>query len=289
MRKPLLAVSALVASVLLAACSTAGTATTLRQFVGSVGSQQYVQLHMTGSVTGHVSTSEAQAIRELSIDVHAENPSGGSVTAANQNASVEVLINVGTTAVADIRLVDSALYFKLDLTGLSTVPGMHITPTELAAAQLFLGGRWFEVPRSVVQQFAPPPTRQAVAQSSQIEARVIDALAQYIDTSHSTKTSNGFTESGTIRRLESAFLPLASQIVHRQIAPVAAPGTYALRLSTSGTTVKGVSLSITVPNGSAGTATVTFTMTIEHNAVSVVAPTGATSITPQFLKDLSGG
>lgn len=287
MRKTLVGVSALVAAIALAACTSATTATTIKQFVGSIGSQQYVQVHLTARVTGQVPADRARVLDELSIDVHAANPTGGSVTAADQNASVEILVNLGSATLADVRIVDSTLYAKVDLAALGSVPGVGIPPLELAAAQLFLGGRWFELPRSVVQHLAPPPTRQEIATSSQIEARVIDALARYIDSSRHAKTAGEFTESGSIRQLESALLPVVSGVEHRQIAPVAVPGSYVLRLSTSGTTVKGVTLSVTAPTATGGVATATFTMTVTHDPVSVVAPAGATAITPQLFRDLS--
>jgi len=293
MRRALVAGIVLSASIFLASCGSNSTATTLKEFVASFGSQPYVQVHLTVSTTGHGVEKAAPIEKQFSLDIHAENPSGGSLAQANGNASVELLLHLGDTTLADVRIVGKTLYFKIDLSGLSTIPGIHIPQGQLQAVNLVFGGRWFEIPQDVLAQLAPKPSRQQVAQSSAIEAQVVDALAKFIDSSHYTKSSSGFTESGSIQKLEEALGPTFAGIAHKAYKPTSVAGTYTVKLSTSGSTVTGVSVSVTAPFGTSGNATGTVTAKVSHDAVTVSAPTGATTITPQLIRELeasgSGG
>ncbi|HXW39505.1 MAG TPA: hypothetical protein VEJ44_07405, partial [Acidimicrobiales bacterium] len=212
MRKALLAGCVLAASACLAACGGGSTATTLKQFVASFGSQQYSQITLTATFTGAGSTTVGPILGQFSIVVNAENPTGAPLSEANGNANVQILVNHGTTTLADLREVGSSLYFKVDVAGLASVPGLHISPSELAVVQLVIGGRWFEVPKSLIESVLPRASAQQVAQTRAIEAKVIDALAKYIDASHYVKTSNGFSESGSIQKLESSLAPTFASI-----------------------------------------------------------------------------
>jgi hypothetical protein len=54
----------------------------------------------------------------------------------------------------------------------------------------------------------------------------------------------------------------------------------------SGVTATGGSIEITAPSGSSGNASVGIHAAVTHDADTVVAPTGATIITPSLLKSL---
>ena len=74
MRRALVAGIVLSASIFLASCGSNSTATTLKEFVASFGSQQYVQVHLTVSTTGHGVEKAAPIEKQFSLDIHAENP-----------------------------------------------------------------------------------------------------------------------------------------------------------------------------------------------------------------------
>jgi hypothetical protein len=88
-----------------------------------------------------------------------------------------------------------------------------------------------------------------------------------------------------------AVLPTIESIDPSAASSVGAvPGTYTLTLMNNGSVATGGSVSITAPEGSggSGSATVSLSATVTHNNDAIVAPTGATVITPALIQQLLG-
>ncbi|MEO9181551.1 MAG: hypothetical protein ABI298_07885 [Acidimicrobiales bacterium] len=290
MRK-IVIVGVVASSLGLAAC---GSSASINDTVASLGSSSTVQVHLTATASGQGVSAEAQSIlKQVSMDVNYATTNGSPITDAGKAIDTQVTLNYGGSALLDLRSIDQNFYVEFDLTSLSNIPGLGISAQELASAQLVLGGRWFELPYSVLKSYAKKlatsPSEAQIAQEKSIDNKVLDALASLIDSTHSTTlASGGYTETGTLDSVVQALLPTLNTVTHMTIpAPKNVKGTYTLTLNASGTTATGASIVIAAPNGTQGDATVGLHATIAHNNVTVAAPTGATIITPALIKQLS--
>ncbi len=104
-------------------------------------------------------TAEAQKVLNvLSMDVRYASTSGGPLSQSNAKADSEVTFNEGATPLLDLRAINANIYVELDLSTISAIPGLPLTTqdqTELADLQLLLGGKWFEVPSSLIASEVP--------------------------------------------------------------------------------------------------------------------------------------
>jgi hypothetical protein len=295
-RKSLWIGVAVAAALALSACSStpAGKKAAINQFVGSFGSSPDVQVHLTAGFTGPTSANAARIqriLKEISVDVRASNPSGAPLSQAGGTANSEVLVNYGTTSLIDLREVDSNLFVKVDVAALAAIPGVNLPSAEVAGAALVIGGRWFELPKtlfsSLVRTSQVPKAQLATDQA--VEAKVLDALSSLIDTTSSKTIPNGYSETGTLASVRQALLPALSGLTHATTLPKVPKGTYTLTLTTSGSTVSGVSISVTAPSIGSTTATGTLTATVAHDDVTIGAPSPVTKITPSLLAGLGLG
>ncbi len=287
MRRLLVVLGVVVASLGLSACGSS-TKATINESVASLGASTYLQIHLTGAVSGAGMASAQKVLKGMSVDMRYQNPSGGPLSQANDKVNGEVVFNVAGQAFADIRVVDSNVYLKVDLSSLTSIPGLNVTPAQLASAQLLLGGRWFELSKDLLTSLAAPSAAASKARAAANQAvarRVIDAIVGVIDSTPAKALSGGgYSETGTLKSIADAVAPTIQSITHSTKGPGSVKGTYTLTLTTSGTTATGASISITAPNGSKGDATVSLSATVAHANDAVAAPSGATLITPALLK-----
>ena len=293
MRKSLLVGAALASSIALAACTSTvqSTKASVKEMVASFGSQPYTQVSFTAGFTGAgASSTEQSVLNDLSLSLHLQSASGAALSQSQGNVNVELLANVGTKTFLDIRQVGANVYVLLNATALSGAPGLKVSSAELAGFQLFFGGRWFELPKSLLDEISPRTAAGATpgigAADHAAEARIIDAITRLISTSSHTSLANGVLESGTLANLQRAFEPTIAGIANRVLRPTASPGTYKLVLTTSGSSVTGLSVSVTAPNGTKGNATGTVTAKVSHDSDSVTVPTGATVVSKQLISEL---
>ncbi len=251
-------------------------------------------MHLTATASGQGVSAEAQSIlKQVSMDVNYATTNGSQITDAGKAIDTQVTLNYGSSAVLDLRSINQNFYVEFNLTSLSNIPGLGVSAQDLASAQLVLGGRWFELPYSVLKSYAKKlatsPSEAQIAKEKSIDNKVLDALASLIDSTPSTTlASGGYTETGTIDSVVKALLPTLNSVTHMTIpTPKNVKGTYTLTLNASGTTATGASIVITAPNGTQGNASVGLHATIAHNNVTITAPTGATVITPALIKQLS--
>ena len=294
MRKSVLISSGLIAAALaLSACgsSPAAKKEAINQFVASFGASPDVQVHLTASFSGPTTANSARVqkiLKEISMDVNVSNPSGAPLSQASGKANSEILFNYGSKSFIDLRDVDSNLYVKVDVSALASIPGTNISSAQAAEVQLVFGGRWFELPKglfdSLVHTTKVPKAKLAADEA--VEAKVLDAVSNLIDTTSYKTLSNGYSETGTLTSVVRALAPAFSSVTRTTTTPKPTKGTYTLTLTTSGSAVSGLSISVTAPYNKTAMATGAISATIAHDSVSITAPSPVTKITPSLLSTL---
>jgi hypothetical protein len=295
-RKIVLILGVVVASLGLSACGS-GTKATIDSSVASLGAQPDLQIHFTASVSG-AGTSEAQKVLSvISMDTLYSNPSGGPLSQASGKANGEVIFNVGTKPLLDLRTIDSNIYLEIDLSAVNQIPGLPLTSqdqTELGALQLLFSNKWFEVPSKLITSELPSSaaTKAKSAQDQAVERKVFDALSKLIDDGHATAlSSGGYSETGTLESVLKAILPTITSLDPSAASSLhTVPGTYTLTLTNAGSTATSGSISITAPEGSGspGNATVTLKAAVTHDSDAIVVPSNVTVITPALIQQLEG-
>jgi hypothetical protein len=295
-RKSVLILGVVVASLGLSACGS-GAKATIDSSVASLGAQSDLQVHFTASVSG-AGTAEAQKVLNvLSVDTDYASANGTPLSQSKGATNGDVTVNIGDKVLLDLRAINSNLYVQLDLTAINAIPGLPITSqdqSELAALQLFLGGKWFELPTKLLTKELPTSDalKAKSAQEQALDRKLFDALSNLIDNGHAKSlSSGGYSETGTLESVVKAVLPTIESIDPSAASSVGAvPGTYTLTLMNNGSVATGGSVSITAPEGSGGSgdATVSLSATVTHNNNAIVAPTGATVITPALIQQLLG-
>jgi hypothetical protein len=285
-----------VASLGLSACGS-GTKATIDSSIASLGAQPDLQIHFTASASG-TGTAEAQKVLSvISMDTRYSTPSGGPLSQANGKANGEVIFNVGTKPLLDLRTIDSNIYVEIDLSSVNQIPGLPLTSqdqAELGALQLFLSNKWFEVPSKLITSEVPKSSasKAKAAQDQAIERKIFDALSKLIDNGHATAlASGGYSETGTLESVLKAVLPtIASLDPSAASSAHTVPGTYTLTLTNAGSTATSGSISITAPEGSGspGNATVTLKAAVTHDSDAIDVPANVTVITPALIQQLEG-
>jgi hypothetical protein len=285
MKKSLIVVFA-AAALGLSAC---GATATLNGAVSSLGSSPDLQVHVTASVSGAGTAQEQQELSALSLDVDYANPTGANLSQSDGKANAELIVNAGGSALVDLREVNDALYLEVNVSALSNIPSINLSASDLAAAQLLLGGRWFEIPISLLTSLSPD-TAKIHAQTSKEQAaakKIADALEKLIDTTpYTTLSGGGYSQTGSLQSVLQALLPTIESLGGSAPNLATVKGSYTLSLTTSGSTATGGSITITAPNGTQGNASVTLTATVAHASDAIVAPTGATVVTRALLNSL---
>jgi hypothetical protein len=269
--------------------SACGATASLNGAVASLGSSPDLQVHVTMSASGAGTASAQPVLNALSLDVDYANPSDSALSQSGGKANVEMIVNAGGAPFVDVREVDNALYLEVNVNALSNIPSVHLSASDLAAAQLLLGGRWFEVPTSLLtSSFPETSTIKANAAKEQVAAKKIaDALEKLIDTTPSTTLAGGgYSQTGTLASVVKAVLPAIQSLSGSTGTVSSVKGTYQLTLTTSGATATGTSVTITAPNGTQGNASVTLTATIAHASDSIAAPANPTVVTRSMLEGL---
>ena len=287
MRRLLLITGVIAASLGLSACGTSTTAS-INQSVASLGASAFLQVHLTGSVADAGVMRARPVLKSLSVDMRYENPSGGPLSQSSDKAHVEVVVNLRGRALADLREVGSNIYVKVDLSSLPTFPGVNITPEQIAAAQLVVGGRWFELSKSLLGAVASHSAAAPVnAPATQYVVRkVIDAIVAMIDSSPVRAIAGGYSERGTLQSVVDAISPTIAKLTHSTTGPKFVKGTYTLKLTTTGSSATDASILINAPHGTVGDARVSLSAIITLASDAISAPIGATIFTPALLQQL---
>jgi hypothetical protein len=288
----------MVASALaLSACggSSAPKKTTTASFkssLSSIGASPDLQVTATASFTGASSTTAENVLKLLSFHFDFSNPNGGALSQSNGSEALDITAKIGSATFIDLREIDSNLYFKANVNALSQIKGTKLSAQELASVELVFGGRWFELPKSVLNALVPSKdaTKVQGAESAAVESKFIDAITKAINAgSHTSLGNGGYSASGTLASLEEAVLPALNSVQHGSTPGKLAKGTYSLTITGSGSSATGATFSITAPHGSSGDATATITLAFAHAGLAVSVPSGATEITPALIRQLESG
>jgi hypothetical protein len=290
-RKTLLVLGVVASTLALSACG-ATTKATINQSVSSLGSQSTLQIHLTGTVTGTDAVQAGPILKLVSVDLDYVNPSGGSISQAGSTLTEDVTINVGGKALVEVRELNGNEYLKVDLTSLSSLPGVNLPASEIAELQLVVGGRWFELTKSLIDSVAQKNATADKARAAEdvaLERKLIDAISKVIDTAPAKALAGGgYSETGTLASILVAVWPTISSVTKSTIPASAAAvkGTYTLTLTNAGSTATGASVTIKGPGGAPQITSLGLVATITHNTDTITAPSGATVITPALIKQL---
>ncbi len=269
--------------------SACGATASLNGAVSSLGSSADLQVHITASASG-AGTQQAQSVLgALSLDVEYSNPNGSPLSQSSGKANVEVIVNAGGAALLDLREVSDTLYLEVNVTALSNIPSVNLSASDVAEAQLLLGGRWFEIPTSLVTSSFPQTSKmKADAAKEQAAAtKIADALENLIDTTpYTTLSGGGYSQTGSLASVVKAVLPTIESLGGSSDGLNSVQGSYTLSLTTSGTSATGASITVTAPNGTQGNATVTLSATIAHADDDITAPANPTIVTRSMLEGL---
>lgn len=291
MRKTLLVLGVVASTLALSACGTT-TKATIDQSVASLGSQSNLQIHLTGTVAGTDAVQAQPILNLVSINMDYANPSGGTLAQAGSTLAEDITVNVGTKTLAEIRSVDGNDYLMADLTSLSALPGINLPASQLAALQLAFGGRWFEIPKSLIDSLTQKEASAAKAQAATdvaLERQIIDAISKVIDNAPARELSGGgYSETGTLASIVNAVWPTIASVTKTTLPASAAAvkGTYTLTLTNSGSTATGASITIAAPGGAPKITSIGLVAAITHNSETITAPSGATVVTPALIKEL---
>lgn len=273
--------------------SACGAQATIDQAVSSLGASPYLQVQFTGSsATASLAAAQAATIlQDLTVTVDFASTNGANLSAAGTNYDSEAVVALSGTTVLDVRSIGGDLYAEINLAPLAGVPGLGVTASQLSDANVLLGGKWFEIPQSLLQSLsaAHQPTASQIAQQRALERKVVKALAALIDNAPYTSSSGAFTESGTLQSVVDALAPILSPSSPASSSTVT--GTYTVSLSTSGSSATGGTVTIT-SNGLAGTPTsapetVTVDASVSHNNQDVATPANPVIVTASMLSQLS--
>lgn len=279
------------ASLGLSAC---GAKATLNQAMASLSASPYLQVRLSGSVSGPRTAAEESVLSSLSFEVRYYDATGTNLSqATGSSLDSEVIVSVGATTLADLRHLNSNDYLELDPQALSAIPGEDIPSSTLAAAQLLVGGRWFELPASLWQSVAKPPSSSTRAKSQALASSLLKELTKVIETTPSTTLpGGGLSQSGTLQSIATAIAPTLESVLATipsigsdVTTPTSVRGTYRLTLSMSGSSASTGSVTITTP-ATGGDVAVSLNAAIAHASDPVSAPSGATVVTPALLHEL---
>ncbi len=273
--------------------SACGAPATVSQAVTSLGASPYLQLHVTGSLSSADPTyANAQSVvKDLSLTLDYASTNGANLSAAGTSVDGEAVLAVSGTTVVDVRSIGANLYVEFDLTPLISLPGVNVPPGSLAAAEQMVGGRWFEIPQSLITQFAAAhqPSAAQVARAQSLARAAIKALSTLVESAPATSSNGTFSETGTLQSVVDALAPVLGPATGATAPTVS--GTYSISLTTSGTTATGGSVTITSSGTSAhpttSPVTVSMQATASHDTLDVATPAGAIVVTPSMLSQLS--
>lgn len=308
MKKSLVAAVVLAAPLTLAACggggspSASNTTTTtgggsgasLTSLVQTVNSSSDLQVQLSASGTGFASAKVETLVKDFTVDFNFQSTNGGPLSTAGTNKNVEFIVNAAGTPLFDVRVIGSKIYVNLELTALSGLPGVNIPAATLQEVQLVFGGKWLEIPESLLTKNLPKSGATSTAKTAEdraVATEVIAGLETALESASRTSLpGGGYKVSGTLLSLANALLPTIRQIDAKAKLPTAngAKGTYAVTVQESNSSLTSLMISVTAPIKAGQDATATTTLTFAHASTSISVPSNAQPISPALIKELEG-
>ena len=201
-----------VASLGLSAC---GATATIHTAVNSLGSTPDVQIHLTGSISGPGTSEAQQVLNVMSINMAFSNPTGAPLSASKDQLNADITLDAGSQVVADLREVGGNDYVLVNVTSLSSIPNVTLSPSELTGLQLIFGGRWFEIPKSLIDEYLPSKAATAAeaAKAQAVAKQILDNLSTLVnETPYTTLPNGGFSQTGSLKNVVKAVLPAVESL-----------------------------------------------------------------------------
>ncbi|HEY5304406.1 MAG TPA: hypothetical protein VIJ86_10160 [Acidimicrobiales bacterium] len=277
--------------------ATMGLSGPLKSAVTSLGDKQYLQVNIGTDATGSGPgvAQFTRGINAITFDVAEQSASGVALSQAAGHVKEQITVKVGETNLLTLISVGKNLFVDFDLAAVSKVPGITVSPAQLASAQLLLGNRWFEFPESLLTQelHAVPGAGTAIKLNTNadkvLKAQIMTELTKLFSQTQIPAPTNGvYSVTGTLNSLWKTFLPILRRVGDTTLPTTSPSGTFTATLSTSGTEATGASLALALPDGTAGHVAIKIHATFEHAAFAVNAPAQATVVTPAMISALSG-
>lgn len=287
-----LVVGAVAASLALASC---GVTASLDQAVSSLGSSPNLQIHLTASASGTGAVKAEKILNTLSFDASYSSPSGTALSASQGNVNADFVVNVGSQQLLDLRSIDNNAYLFINATTLSRLPGAHVSSTQSMALQLLVGDRWFEFPKSLLEQYAAQNSAAspsaATKQKDQAAVRdAVNVLIGVIEAApYTTVPGGGYAQTGSLESIVRAELPILNGLTGQTSQISNVKGTYAVTLMMSGSSATGGSIAITAPNDTSGNQTITLNATVAHANDVITPPANVTIMTSTLLTSIMAG
>jgi hypothetical protein len=202
------------ASLGLAACGTSPA--TFNSAVSSLSSSPDAEIHLTATASGPGTAQAQPYLSAISLDATYVNPTGASLSDAT-SLNAEVTVNIDNSALVDLRTIGGNLYVLINASALKSLPSLPISASDLSAVDALFGGRWFELPKSLLNSYlkaeraklkaagaTPPATTKEVNE----EKSIVAALTKFIETTPSTTLSGGgFSETASLQAFVTALWP----------------------------------------------------------------------------------
>lgn len=294
--KKLVLVAGVAAALVLSACGASTPAArkaTLDGYVASLGAAPYLQVGLSATAAGPGTAKTEAVLKDLGVTLNFSSADGSALSSSAKNVNEEIIVTIKGTTLVDLREVSSNIYFNLNASEISNIPGVSVSPSELAGIQLVFGGRWFELQKSTLNSMVPKKESSSAkaAEDSALFAKIIDDVTTVIDTTPYKSEGGGkYTETGTLYSIAHAVYPTIKSLGSVSVPTASSvPGSYTLGVTTAGANAAGASISITDPTASTGDVTGTLSATFAHANTTVTAPSNATKVTKQLLDGFFAG
>jgi len=272
------------ASLALSACSVPFALSATRT---NLGGSQYLQLHASASLvsTSPTAKNEIKLLKALTFDVNEQSAAGIPIASSLNHVNTSVVVWHGHQQVMTLVTAQSNVYLSIDFAALAKVPGVTLSSTTLSALDLVLGNRWIELPYSLVAHYSSTTLHVTPARSTLSAEQILltNAFVSAFALGHTTTTSHGFIDTGTLASLVSA---LGSVTTGATTKGTPVKGTYRLTVTMAGTKATQAQLSISSPTVKYGNQVININATIAHQRLRVSAPGHPLVITSALLKQL---
>jgi hypothetical protein len=292
-----------------AAKLAASPKTTAQTELGSLAASRTVQLTLSIKSASIPATStsvvknERQLVEGFRLVINESADANTALNKAGSKTGTEVDVDYGTTALAKFIVLDAKhAYVYVNAHGASALP-LTLSAAdqqEVSGTMAILGGKWFELPDSLLKAAAAKAktatttpsgaTATTTLNEQQALADVQEVESALLKSSTVKSVPGGVQISGSLAKLESGVLPTIAKIgasvgtkVPTTVPAKTATGTYVATVSGNGSTLTGLTIGITTPSGSGS-----MTLGVAHANVIVAAPASSTPLPPSLLQELTG-
>lgn len=110
-------------ALVLASCGgSAGPPASLDKLISSLTSSSATEVQLSG-VADSGAGWQLQHEVAYTLDVTVDNPDGSALSSVDSQPPAEFIINEGDQRILDARLIGDTVYFELDFSGITSLPG----------------------------------------------------------------------------------------------------------------------------------------------------------------------